>query len=208
MTNLIRVWDPLLRVFHWGLVVAFAVAWLTSEESQSLHEIAGYAVIGLLAFRLIWGLVGSHYARFSQFVRGPSATLSYASDMLRGRERRYIGHNPAGAVMVVMLLLALAGTAYTGWLMENAGPQARLPGLPQIVTQAFADEEGEEEGRNGGAIAGAPVEEIHEALANLLLLLVALHVGGVIYASVRHRENLAGAMVTGLKRAPETGDVS
>lgn len=208
MTNSIRVWDPLLRVFHWGLVVAFAGAWLTSEESQQLHEIAGYAVIGLLAFRLIWGLAGSRYARFAQFVRGPSATLSYAGDMLRGRERRYVGHNPAGAVMVVVLLLTLAGTAYTGWLMENPGRRAALPALPQLVTQAFADEEGEEEAGYGGSISGAPVEEIHETLANLLLLLVALHVGGVIYASVRHRENLARAMVTGLKRAPEAGDVS
>lgn len=208
MPESIRVWDPLLRLFHWGLVAAFAIAWLTSEKTQFIHEFAGYTVIGLLVFRLIWGLAGSHYARFSQFIRGPSVTLAYASDVIRGRERRYIGHNPAGAVMVVLLLVTLAGTGYTGWLMTDPSRQAMLPAIPQVVTQAFADEEGGEAGEAGESGAGGAVEELHEVLANLLLLLVALHVGGVIYASVRHRENLVRAMLTGRKRAPEPDAVA
>jgi cytochrome b len=104
----VRVWDPLVRVFHWSLVGAFAVAWLTADELQPVHEIAGYVVAGFVAFRLVWGVVGSRYARFAQFLRGPSATLAYLGDAARGRERRYLGHNPAGAAMMVALLVTLS----------------------------------------------------------------------------------------------------
>jgi cytochrome b len=209
MTDKIRVWDPLLRIFHWGLVAAFALAWLTAEEAQPLHELAGYTVIGLIAFRLLWGFIGPRYARFGQFLRGPSATLAYLRDMLRGREVRYLGHNPAGAAMIVAIFLTLSGTAFTGWLMAEPQRQAYLPALPQIVAPAYADEDGEEgeygEGVEGGA---GGLKGLHETFANLMLLLVALHVGGVVLASLRHRENLARAMVTGDKRPPEAGDVS
>lgn len=81
----VRVWDPLVRVFHWGLVAAFATAWLTADELQPVHEIAGYAVAGLVAFRLIWGLVGSRYARFAQFLKGPRDTLAYLGDRRQAR---------------------------------------------------------------------------------------------------------------------------
>lgn len=204
----VRVWDPLVRIFHWGLVGAFATAWLTADELQPVHEIAGYVVAGLVAFRLVWGLVGSHYARFAQFVRGPSATLGYLGDIVRGRERRYLGHNPAAAAMVVMLLVTLSGTALTGWLMAEPERQAMLPALPQILAPAFADEDGE--GREHGALRGGEetLEELHETFANLMLFLVALHVAGVLLASFRHHENLTLAMVSGDKRPPEPGDVA
>ena len=114
----VRVWDPLVRIFHWGLVGVFAIAWLTAEEIQPVHELAGYALAILVTFRILWGLVGSRYARFAGFIRGPVQTLSYLGDMARGKERRYLGHNPAGAAMVVALLVTLSGTAFTGWLME------------------------------------------------------------------------------------------
>lgn len=201
--GMVRVWDPLVRVFHWGLVAAFATAWLTAEELDRVHEIAGYVVAGLVAFRLVWGVIGSRHARFAHFVRGPAAVLAYVGDMVRGRERRYLGHNPAGAAMIVALLVALSGTALTGWLMAEPSRLALLPDLPQIVTPAFADDEGE-----GRDEAEGLLKEAHEVLANLMLLLVALHVGGVVLASRRHRENLALAMVTGQKRAAEPGDVA
>jgi cytochrome b len=204
----LRVWDPLVRIFHWSLVGAFAIAWLTADELQPVHEIAGYVVAGLVAFRLVWGLVGSRYARFAQFLRGPSTTLGYIGDIARGRERRYLGHNPAAAAMVVLLLVTLAGTAVTGWLMEEPARQAMLLDLPQIFVTAHADDDGE--GRDSGGAGGGEelVEELHEVFANLMLVLVALHVAGVLLASFRHHENLTRAMVTGDKRAPEPGDVA
>lgn len=199
-----RIWDPLVRGFHWVLVLAFATAWLTEDELQPLHEIAGYTVAGLIAFRLIWGLVGSRYARFTQFVKGPGATMAYLGSMMRGSERRYLGHNPAGAAMIVALLLSLSGTALTGWLMAEPSRLAMLPALPQIVGPAWADSD--EYGEGYGE--ESPFEYLHEAFANLTLLLVALHIGGVALASVRHRENLARAMVTGRKRAAEPDDIA
>lgn len=198
----VRVWDPLIRVFHWSLVAAFAVAWLSAEELDTVHEVAGYVVAGLVAFRLIWGLVGSRHARFSQFLKGPRAVMSYLGDMARGKERRYLGHNPAGAAMIVALLVTLSGTALTGWLMAEPDRLALLPDMPQIVAPAWADDDGGAEGGAEGVL-----EEVHETLANLMLLLVALHVGGVVLASFRHHENLARAMVTGDKRAPAPGDI-
>lgn len=205
----VRVWDPLVRVFHWGLVAAFAAAYLSAEELSTVHEVAGYIVSGLVAFRLVWGLVGSRYARFTQFLKGPSATFGYLRDVVGHRERRYLGHNPAGAAMTLALLITLSGTAFTGWLLEDETRIAMLPDLPQIVAPAFADEddEGREYGTRGEGGESA-VAEVHEVLANLMLLLIAVHVGGVVLTSFRHRENLARAMVTGEKRAPEPGDIA
>lgn len=202
----VRVWDPLVRVFHWGLVVAIATAWLTADEVQPVHEFAGYTVAGLVAFRLIWGFAGSRYARFAQFVKGPGATLAYLASILRGGERRYLGHNPAGAAMILALLLTLSGTAFTGWLMAEPDGVVMLPALPQIVAPAWADDDGDDYGE-GREVEG-PLKEVHETLANLMLLLAALHLGGVVLASIRHHENLARAMITGDKRAPEPGDIA
>lgn len=202
---MVRVWDPLVRLFHWGLVLVFAIAWLTGDKSETWHVWAGYAAAGLIAFRLIWGLIGPRYARFSQFVRGPRKVMRYLHDLARGREARYIGHNPAGAMMVLAILVTLSATALTGWLMVEPARLAYLPSMPQIVTPALADDgRDREDSRNGGEA----LEEMHEVLANLMLLLIVLHVAGVIAASRRHHENLTRAMITGRKRAPEPGDIA
>lgn len=204
-TGTVRVWDPLVRIFHWGLVAAFIVAWLTADEWQTTHEVAGYAVAGLVAFRLVWGLVGSRYARFAQFLKGPGKTFAYIGNLMRGRERRYLGHNPAGAAMVVALLVTLSGTAFTGWLMENETRVAMMPTMPAIVAPVWADDDGDALGQRGDSEDA--LEEVHETLANLMLLLVALHVAGVVLTSFRHHENLPRAMVTGDKRAPGPSDI-
>ncbi|WP_425458135.1 cytochrome b/b6 domain-containing protein [Celeribacter marinus] len=136
-------------MFHWGLVAAFAAAYLSAEELSTVHEVAGYIVAGLVAFRLIWGFAGSRYARFAQFMKGPSATVRYLGDMVSGRERRYLGHNPAGAAMIVALLITLSGTAFTGWLMEDETRMAMLPDFPQIVAPAWADDDGDERAEHG-----------------------------------------------------------
>lgn len=123
----------------------------------------------------------------------------------KGQERRYLGHNPAGAVMIVAILVTLSGTALTGWLMEEPARTPMLPGLSQVVAPARADDGGE---YRAGDRAEGQLKDVHETLANLMLLLVALHVGGVVLASFRHQENLARAMLTGDKRAPEPGDIA
>ncbi len=121
--GMVRVWDPLIRTFHWSLVAAFAVAYLSAEDLSTVHEIAGYAVAGLIAFRLIWGLVGSKYARFSQFLRGPSHTIRYMGEVMRGTEQRYLGHNPARAIMTVAFCLTLAEHCLYRVAAERRGPR-------------------------------------------------------------------------------------
>ena len=174
-----RVWDAFVRVFHWSLVASFAVAWLSGDDWKSLHIWAGYAAAALIALRLVWGLVGTHYARFGQFVRSPLVVASYLRDVATGREARYLGHNPAGGAMIVALLATLTGLCLSGWL---------------LTTDAFWGSE--------------LMEAVHETLANLALLLVGLHIAGVMLASLRHHENLIRAMVTGKKRAPGPGDLT
>ena len=127
-----------------------------------------------MAFRLVWGLAGSRYARFARFLKGSGETLAYLGDMTRGKERRHLGHNPAGAAMIVALLVTLSGTAFTGWLMAEPDRVAMLQGMPQILAPAWADDDGDEYSERGEA-EGA-LEEVHETLANLMLLLAALHV--------------------------------
>ncbi|MDP3898441.1 MAG: cytochrome b/b6 domain-containing protein [Mesorhizobium sp.] len=178
MSATVKVWDPFIRIFHWSLATSFAVAWLTGDELMSVHEWAGYAAGGLVALRLVMGIAGSPYARFRQFIRGPRETAVYAADIVRHREARYLGHNPVGALMVMALLGAMAALALTGWMQ---------------TTDAYWGVDW--------------VEETHEVLANLLLGLVVLHIGGVLLESFRHHENLVRAMITGRKRAPAPGDV-
>ena len=115
--NRILVWDAPVRVFHWLIVLCFVGAYFTAEVDRwrPVHVALGYTVVGLVVFRFIWGLIGTRYARFSSFVRGPRAVIRYAGSVLRGRSQPYIGHNPAGALAIVaLLLLALAVTA-SGW---------------------------------------------------------------------------------------------
>ena len=169
----VKVWDPFVRVFHWSLVVLFVLAYVTGDEVEKVHIAAGYAIAGLLALRIVWGFVGPRHARFTDFVRSPREALRYMGDTLLLRARRTIGHNPAGGLMVVALIVMLAGTCGTGYLM---------------TTDAY-----------WGSKA---MEEVHELLANATVALIVLHVLGVLVASFEHRENLVKAMVTGRKRAP------
>src|SRR5688572_8747399 len=115
----VRVWDPAVRIFHWGLVTAFVTAWISAEESQSIHEIAGYVVAGLVAFRVVWGIVGSRHARFADFVRAPATVLRFLSETIKFRAPRYLGHNPAGGAMVVALLIALVVITGSGFMMTT-----------------------------------------------------------------------------------------
>ena len=172
----ILVWDAPLRVFHWLLVVAFGGAWLTAESEQwrLMHVAFGYTMLGLVAFRVAWGLAGTRHARFSSFVRPPATAFRYLLSVAKGRPEHYVGHNPAGAVAIVAMLAMTVVTGATGWAAYTGNGES------------FGD--------------------FHEGAANIMLALVAVHVAAVLVSSVVHRENLAGAMVTGYKRgAPADG---
>ena len=96
MNKNIRVWDPLVRIFHWSLVLAFTVAYVTGDDENSVHVYAGYAVLGLISFRVFWGLVGSKYALFSDFIYSPTTVFRYLKGLFSCNPKHYIGHNPAG----------------------------------------------------------------------------------------------------------------
>ncbi|MBK8385522.1 MAG: cytochrome b/b6 domain-containing protein [Candidatus Accumulibacter sp.] len=195
----IPVWDPLVRVFHWTLVISFCAAYLSEGELfealqdrlsgewlQLVHVWAGYLIAGLLLWRVVWGFVGSRHARFSDFVRGPRESFGYLKDALTLRAARYLGHNPAGGAMIVALLLSLAATIVTGLALYGAdkamGPLAAL-----LVESSDATIDA--------------IKEAHEAATNCTLLLVAGHLLGVVWESLLHRENLVRAMISGRKRA-------
>ena len=167
------VWDVPVRLFHWLLAAAFTGALLTaeSERLRVTHVRLGYAIAGLVLFRIVWGFAGSRYARFSSFVTGPSAVWRYLRAVPTARPEHHVGHNPAGAAVILALLGLALTTGLTGWL-------------------------GYEE------LAGEWVTEAHELAAYAMLALVGVHVAGVLLASLRHRENLVAAMVTGWKRTP------
>lgn len=198
----VRVWDPFVRLFHWSLVAIFAVAYLTGDEESALHVYAGYGLLTLIAARIAWGLVGTRHARFSDFVHGPKVVRDYLRDILRGRPRHYLGHNPLGGLMILALLLSLLVTGLSGLALQGAeegeGPLASwFVSVGPLVSITRADDD-EERKRHGDAAEA--VEELHEAAANLTMLLVVLHIAGVLLGSLIHRENLIGAMISGNKR--------
>lgn len=184
----VRVWDPLIRLFHWTLVAAFCLAWLSEDDFINLHVWAGYTILGLLLVRLAWGLVGSRYARFNDFVRAPSTIIAYLKDVTGFRARRYLGHNPAGGAMIVALLITLLASTLSGLAVYGAGEfsgpfAAVFVNAPHFWAELF--------------------EEVHEFFVNATLMLVALHLFGVLLSSFQHRENLVRSMVHGMKRRGE-----
>jgi cytochrome b len=167
----ILVWDVPVRVFHWLLAASFAGAYITAESDQwrLAHVIFGYTAAGLACFRIVWGVVGTRHARFASFVRGPRAIASYLGSLLRGQPQHFAGHNPAGALTVIVLLFLSLAVGVSGWATYSPA---------------------------GGAV----YEDVHGVLANLMLIVVGIHIAGVLVSSWLHRENLIAAMITGFKR--------
>ncbi|MBL3588586.1 MAG: cytochrome b/b6 domain-containing protein [gamma proteobacterium endosymbiont of Lamellibrachia anaximandri] len=183
----IKVWDPLIRLFHWSLVAAFVIAYSTEDDWMMVHSWAGYLIGVLLLFRLAWGFIGPRFARFSDFIRPVAEVKTYLKEMSVLQAKRHIGHNPAGGAMIIALLLSLMITVVTGlgaYGVEGAGPMAAwFSGVGQFGWKML--------------------EEVHEFFANFTLLLVVVHVAGVMVGTLVHNENLVRAMVTGWKRAED-----
>jgi cytochrome b len=174
----VKVWDPLVRWLHWSLVAAICAAWFTGEASAGLHQAAGYAGLGVVAVRFAWGWIGGRFARFGQFRYAPSVVLRYTREVARRSEHRYLGHNPLGGWMVLVLMLAVVSVGVTGWLYT----------LDMFWGMAW-------------------LEWLHRALAWALVGLIALHLAGVAFTSWRHRENLVAAMITGRKPPASADDI-
>ncbi|MCB1377963.1 MAG: cytochrome b/b6 domain-containing protein [Alphaproteobacteria bacterium] len=179
------VWDLPLRLFHWLLLAAVAVAGITGfllpATWLNIHLIAGTTLAVLLLFRLVWGFTGSSFSRFRSFAFSPRAIIAYARAQLRGTAEHFTGHNPLGAAMIFALLAVLAGLVATG-LVVLGGAEKQGP-LRALISFAV----------------GNGVRELHEIAAYGLLGLIAAHVAGVIIEGRRTGENLPRAMITGRK---------
>ncbi len=179
------IWDIPTRLFHWSLALSFAGAWLTSESDRwlSVHVFLGYQMMGLIVFRLFWGFLGTHYARFSAFWFSPGEALEYLRQVLSRTAQRHLGHNPTGSLAIYMLLALTLVVAGTGFFTLGAEEQHGLAAGWMGISQ------------------GRIFKSLHELSANLMLLLVFGHLAGVVVESWLHRENLARSMLTGSKLA-------
>jgi len=179
-----QVWDLPVRLFHWALVAAIISAFVTNRLGVAYfkyHVWTGYAVIILVSFRILWGIVGTRHAKFRQFVRGPAATLRYAFGLLHGSTPPYPGHNPLGAYMVVMFLTALGAQAASGLFGDddifNTGPLA-----------GYVDKH-----------LSLQLTSLHRHLFYWVAIAIAVHILAVIAHHVFKSENLILAMITGRK---------
>jgi cytochrome b len=170
--TMIQVWDLPLRIFHWALAASVLTAYFSANIFDTVHEIAGYTVLGLIAFRFVWGFTGTRYSRFQSSIQPLRTVLHHLREIVHGRPGRYLGLNPAGAAMSFALLALLAVSAISGWM--------------QITERFFGVDW---------------VEEVHTISSNLVLLLAALHVVGVLLTCALQNENLVRAMISGKKRA-------
>lgn len=169
-----RIWDPFVRVFHWSLVAGFIINALLTDDESKLHEWLGYAVVALVLLRILWGLVGTHSARFASFWPTGAKMIEQISDVANRRKRAHLGHTPLGAVMILNLLATMLAIGTTGYMM---------------TTNAFWGVDW--------------VEDAHEALVNWAWVSVVLHVAAVFWESWRTGINLPRAMVTGRKQVPD-----
>ena len=181
----VRLWDPALRLFHWALVVCVISAWVLGRfgpNIMTLHFLVGYAVIGLLVFRILWGLFGPTAARFASFFPLPRATLAYVARIGKREPSYWPGHNPVGALSVFVLLTIL---------------------ILQVVTGLYADPD---DFINVGPLAGT-VDTATNRLANswhyrgsiIILVFVVLHIGAIAFYKIYKREDLVRPMITGWK---------
>ena len=219
----LTVWEPVIRIGHWTLVLAFFTAYFTEDDFMTLHVWAGYVVGVYLLTRIVWGFVGGKYARFSNFIYSPNQIMGYIKNLVATKPQHYIGHNPAGGAMVIALLLSLSATTLTGLKLyaveDNKGPFALS--ATQVQTQiqsvsliSVANAEDNEDDDEKSELIDSEYkidmqaeefwEELHEVFTNLTLLLVFLHIIGVAVSSYIDKEKLVKAMFTGNKDIDDT----
>lgn len=188
-TPMIRVWDRFVRGFHWAVLAAFVIAYISEGEPMWLHAWAGYFIAVLVVMRIGWGFVGPETARFSRFVAHPREIIAYLKALPQGKAKLHLGHSPAGGAMTIALLAALLLTVVSGAAMlaleSSEGPLA-----PWLW------------GAEGGVFGWSwrdVAYGLHEACVSLMTTLIVLHLAGVALASIMHRENLVAAMWHGKK---------
>ncbi len=180
------VWDLPLRVFHWLLVVSVAGSWATGKIGSSVREYhmwLGYWMLGLLTFRLLWGVLGTRHSRFWSFVPTPASVARYARDVIRGQAPRSIAHNPIGSLMIFLMLGMLITQAVSGLFVDDdvfyAGPYAH------VVSSS----------------TGKFFEGLHHEIANWIIVLAIIHIAAALYHTYRMKEPIIRAMITGKKDA-------
>ncbi len=201
MSEKVYVWDKFVRLFHWSLVALFAISYLSAEEVEWLHVYSGYTIAVLVVLRILWGIFGTRYARFNDFVPSLTTTKEYISTIRSGKPKHYLGHNPLGGLMVVAFLVMLTLITLSGMKLyaveEGKGP---LAGVPQIhlISAAYAHEGHDHKGKEEGE-GDEFWKEIHEFSVNLMVLLILLHIAGVVMSSKLHNESLVKSMLSGFK---------
>lgn len=195
ITSRILVWDAPVRVFHWLMVLSFAGAYLTAERDdwRLVHVTLGYTMAGLVVFRIVWGIVGTRYARFTDFVRGPRSVLRYFRALFRGRPEHYIGHNPAGAMTILALLLLTVFVTGSGWATYKDIAGEAMEELHEVianvmlavvgihVTGVLLSSWGHRENLVGAMISGRkpgnPQDRIHSAWRSVAAILLVAVLG-------------------------------
>ena len=169
-SHTVLVWDGFVRIFHWSIVIGYLLNHFIVEDNNVLHDWIGYYILAMIFLRVIWGFTGSYHAKFVNFIPSIKLLTEYLTDLIHLKERDYQGHNPAGAVMICMLMLLMTTTCVSGWMM----------GLDKFWGVDW-------------------VEDLHYYASNALLYLMFIHLAGVLYASFRHKQNLILSMITGRK---------
>ncbi len=208
------VWDSFIQFFHWSLLLLFFVAYVTGDERGPLHRYVGYALLILVIARIWWGFCGTKYALFRDFVCSPGKGLNYLKELVSGKPTHYIGHNPAAAWMILLLLTSSIITCLTGYAAHTVKKGMNSLGSDNaisIVGTAYADDDknkrhiGKHKGRerhNDGKNDDendSVWSDLHEISAQFMLILICLHIAGVAVSSKVHNENLVKGIITGKK---------
>ena len=174
-----------IKAYHWLLVVAVGFSWLAAEEIELWHEYAGYVALALIATRIVWHFIGPRSASMTRYFRGGKKALTYLRDLTLGRNPRVAGTFPFASLSVIVLLMTVTATSISGWIIAEPSRMAAIQDLPSLVAPAYADSD--EDGRDDDeyGFGGEAMEEIHEFLANFLLLVIFSHVALMIYLNTR-----------------------